>query len=99
MPHRLTHGGRSNAFVCETEVTEDWSKIVGDLIAAHSVPVSITRRNPPRPRASTHIALRVGTSLQARNFAQTKTTLRPQNHPRRPLPRRVTFPQLELLHY
>ena len=73
----------------ETEVIDAWSKIVGDFIAAHSTPVALRRRDSVRPGSSTCIALRARTNLQARNPAKTKTTLRQQNHSRRPLPRRL----------
>src|SRR5438874_9805298 len=42
-------------------------------------------------RAPTRIALRARTNLQVRNPAQIKTTLRRQNHPRHPFPRRLTY--------
>src|SRR5262249_32471784 len=53
----------------------------------------VTRRNPLHPRPPTGVALRARANLQARNPAKTKAALRLQNHPRRPLPRRLTFPQ------
>src|SRR5436190_15725925 len=42
-------------------------------------------------RAPTRVALRARTNLQVRNPAQIKTTLRRQNHPRHPFPRRLTY--------
>src|SRR6266566_4649951 len=45
------------------------------------------RRRPLCPRAAASFALRTRTNLQVRNPAKTKTTLRRQNHPRRPFPR------------
>src|SRR5215468_6969494 len=54
-------------------------------------PRRAARGNPLRPRPSTGIALRTRTNLQVRNPAKTKTTLRRQNHPRRPLSRRLTW--------
>src|SRR5436190_6056948 len=47
----------------------------------------VARGNSVRPRAPTSVALRTRTSLQARNPAETKTTLWRQNHSRPPLAR------------
>src|SRR5205823_8401315 len=57
----------------------------------HVIPADRSRcaRNSLSPGSPTRVALRARTNLQDRNPAKTKTTLRHQNHPRRPLPRRV----------
>ena len=49
----------------------------------------LARRSFVCARAPTRIALRARTNLQARNPAKTETTLRRQNHPRHPFPRRL----------
>jgi hypothetical protein len=51
----------------------------------------VARGNSVCPRAPARIALRARTNLQVRDPAKTKTTLRRQNHPRRPLPRRLIW--------
>src|SRR5262245_53818594 len=52
-------------------------------------PCRIARGNSLRSRAPTRVTLRARTNLEGRNSAETQTTLRRQNHPRHPLPRRV----------
>src|SRR6266513_2423238 len=63
--------------------------LVVKFLAAHSTSVALARRNSIRPRPSTRVALGARTNLQVRNPAKIKTTLRRQNHPRHPLPRRL----------
>ena len=69
----------------ETEVIDAWSKIVGDFIAAHSAPMALREGILCVRVLQPALALRARPSLQARYPAKTKTTLRRQNHPRRPL--------------
>ena len=73
----------------ETEVIEAWSKIVGDFIAAHSAPVALREGILYVRVLQPALALRARTNLQVRDPPKTKTTLRRQNDPRRPLPRRL----------
>ena len=48
------------------------------------------RRRAVRSRAPASVALRARANFQVRHPAQTKTTLRRQDHPRRPFPRRLS---------
>src|SRR5947208_16356827 len=52
-------------------------------------PSRVARGDPVRTRAPTSVALRARTNLEVRNPAQTKTTLRRENDPGYPFPRRL----------
>ena len=56
-------------------------------IAAHSTPVALREGILYVRVLQLRVALRARTNLQIRDPAETKTNLRQQNHPRRPLPR------------
>src|SRR5437899_1539039 len=58
----------------------------------------VTRRRPLRPSPPTRIALRTRTNLQGRNPAKTKATLRRQDHPRYPFPRRLRILDIDRVH-
>src|SRR5262245_4963257 len=51
----------------------------------------LTRRRALRPGSSTGASLRTRTNLEVRDSPKTQTTLRRQDHPRRPLPRRLIW--------
>ena len=60
----------------ESEVIDAWKTIVGEFIAAHSVPGQPARRRALRAGAATRLALSIRANLQGRDPAQTETALR-----------------------
>jgi hypothetical protein len=72
----------------ETEVIDAWSKIVGDFIAAHSTSVAL-REGILYVRMLQPLHYELEQISKPEILRKLKTTLRRQNHPRRPFPRRV----------